>query len=284
MSYNAYAGWTIAHETGDLIEMATSRPVAAYIEAVGSHPSIGSWIEQFGKKLKGAFHGVEWSSNENFYNMQRFAPSLRLGLLDMFTLIPLGILGLWLAIRMRIPHGPIVLALVFHVSLLVGLCVTGRYRVPVAPLLLVYTSGVVAALASPILDGRFPNVVLLIACTTALVFGRSAMNRQPEDEYRVSEYILLYNAAYVPRLQESADRKEWETCAEVLEQFLEFMPEAFMQPDKASTISTTSKSTMTFFGGLYKRLSQIHENAGRSANAARAKKTALGLEKAAGGF
>lgn len=281
VSYNAYAGWTIAHETGDLIDMATSRPGAAYVAAVGSHPSIGSWIEQFGKKLKGAFHGVEWSSNENFYNMRALAPSLRFGMLDMFTLIPLGLVGLWIATRRKTHHAPVALGLLFHFVLLVGICVAGRYRVPIAPLLIVYAAGVVGTLLSPVIDGRFPDIVLVVACTIALVAGRSVLNHRPEDEYRVAEFVLLYESKYVPRLNEAKDRKDWDTCTVVLEKFVGFTRDTFLRPDDASGPSRRTKTTMGFFGDTHQRLSELYEMTGRQSDARRAKTTATALKAAA---
>lgn len=284
VSYDAYAGWTIAHETGDLIEMATSRPGSAYAAAVGSHPSIGSWIGQFGKKLKGAFHGVEWSSNENFYNMRAFAPSLGFGRLDMFTLIPLGLVGLWFATRRNIPHVPLALGLLFHGVLLVGICVTGRYRVPVAPLLIIYTAGVVGAMLSPLLDGKFPDVVLVVACAIALFAGHSVIEHRPEDEYRVAEFVLLYESNYVPRLNEARDRKDWKTCSATLEHFLEFIPETLKRPEVASNTSRTSKQSIRFFGKVYEHLSKVYELDGRLADARRANATSVALSEASKGL
>jgi hypothetical protein len=134
---------------------------------------------------------------------------------------------------------------------------------------------------SPVIDGRFPDIVLVVACTIALVAGRSVLNHRPEDEYRVAEFVLLYESKYVPRLNEAKDRKDWDTCTVVLEKFVGFTRDTFLRPVDASGPSRRTKTTMGFFGDTHQRLSELYEMTGRQSDARRAKTTATALKAAA---
>jgi hypothetical protein len=280
VSYKSYAGWSIAHETAECLETATSRPVAAFMAAVDSHPSLGSWIAQTGRKLKATLHGVEWSGNENFYNMRELAPSLRFGVVDMFTLLPLGVLGMWLAWRRKIVHAPILIAVGFHVLLLVGICVTGRYRVPIAPLLLVYASAVLGAVLAPVIDRRAPSLPWVAACAVALLLGGSVMNHGRDDEFRISEYLVLYESKYVEDLNRAAAREDWRTCAAMLERFLSFMPRAFSDSGRDYRSARPSlKAALGFFAEQHSKLALVYEKTGDYDRARHARTKASDLKK-----
>jgi hypothetical protein len=88
LSYQSDAGWNANPRIADLVAMSESRPSAAAVATWASHDGVGSFLSMVFRKFRSALHGVEWSGNENFYNMALLCPSLRLGWVDLFSSSP----------------------------------------------------------------------------------------------------------------------------------------------------------------------------------------------------
>ena len=124
-------------------------------------------------------------------------------------LIPLGLLGLWLARASWRRHGMLAGALVAQVIYLLGFFVTSRYRAPILPLVAIYAAYAIERVSDLIKDRRaglraVAILVVLLAISnfpldpveeTPSIVEEYNLATQLEQQRRLDEAIVHYQAA-----------------------------------------------------------------------------------------
>ena len=181
------------------------RKTAAYVR---SHPV--AWVRLLVRKALQVVNGTEVPRGRRLYADRLHSSVLwvllwRRGIaFPSGLLIPLGLLGLWLARASWRRHGLVAGALAAQTIFLLGFFVTARYRAPALPLLALYAAYVVSRALDLVRDRRAGLraaaifVVLLAACNLPL---------DPVDETPsvVEEYGLATNLEQQRRLDEAID-------------------------------------------------------------------------------
>jgi tetratricopeptide (TPR) repeat protein len=111
-------------------------------ESLSTEP--GRWFRIMGNKLRYVFNDYEVPNNRNFEFSRRFSLLLRLPLPGFGLIAALGLLGMILLARTWRGHGLLVGFFLAHLLALLVFFVTGRHRLPLVPVLLVYAGGFVA--------------------------------------------------------------------------------------------------------------------------------------------
>src|SRR5436853_1475226 len=142
-------------------------------------------------KLRAIFAGYEAMDDVNWYYFADRSPVLRFSL-RYDVVVALGVLGLILDRRNAARHRLLWYFLIATVGGLMYGTIAGRYRLPIAAVLLVYAAMAVVWLAREIADGRWRRAA--IAGATALAIGVISAHLLPTAErqsrYRPDEFFM----------------------------------------------------------------------------------------------
>ena len=148
-------------------------------------------------KLRAIFAGYEAMDDVNWYYFADRSPVLRFSL-RYDVVVALGVLGLILDRRNAARHRLLWYFLIATVGGLMYGTIAGRYRLPIAAVLLVYAAMAVVWLAREIADGRWRRAA--IAGATALAIGVISAHLLPTAErqsrYRPDEFFMAARAYY----------------------------------------------------------------------------------------
>ncbi|MGA1864004.1 MAG: tetratricopeptide repeat protein [bacterium] len=129
------------------------------------------YLNLLGKKLAYFWNRYEIPNAENIYFAKQYSEILRLPLLSFLLAGSLGILGFIMALKKRVPHTFIVLLfLLSHMAANVLFFITARYRLLVAPILIIFMAYFILSMKKEILD-KGPLTVLTWVVTGILVFS-----------------------------------------------------------------------------------------------------------------
>lgn len=246
-TYTAAAGWNAAPEIADIVAVSESRPSAAALATLGAHEGVGSWVSMLLNKARSALHGVEWAGNENYFNMTTLIPSLRWGWVDLFVLYPLGIVGLVFALRHISGSWVVALGMLLHLAVLVGLYVVGRFRAPMAILLIPFAAWTIVEVFRTILDRHTLPWVVVVGTLIGTVFFCNVSQIRRCDETRTMEYLLHFNENFAKPMEPFFVAKDYEPCIPLFEKFFESTPDWLNEPSSAMLVSPNMRNVAKFF-------------------------------------
>jgi len=123
-----------------------------------------SYLKLFFRKCAYFWNRYEIPNAENIYFARQYSKVLRLPLLSFLVVGTLGLLGLIMALYKRIPNAFVLLLfLLSHMAATVLFFITARYRLPIAPILIVFTAYSLFELITEFRDGRYMSTFLWIA-------------------------------------------------------------------------------------------------------------------------
>jgi len=157
----------------------------------GINADVAGWISLLGNKSKYYFNQYEVPNNRNIYFSKQFAWILQQPLVTFGFVVPFALLGMFLVRKNFKNHAALFLFFIAHFIALLMFFVNARYRLIVAPILLVYSG---AALGWIIEKLRTGDYLRLAAAGLALLFVFSfAYVKVPRFSYRAN-YTSLGNA------------------------------------------------------------------------------------------
>lgn len=183
----------------ELAEAATGRrltpgDVSAYwtrraMSFVVSQP--GAWLRLMGRKLALAVNAVELGDSDDQYTVADWSAPLRLtGYVCHFGVIaPLGVLGMWLTWPRRKEIWLLHAMLAVYAAGLVAFYVFGRYRLPMAPLLMLFAG---AGLAGVLQFAREASRARIVAAL-AVVVGAAVFCNWPIVSRDAMRAVMLGN-------------------------------------------------------------------------------------------
>lgn len=159
------------------------------LEEIGSDP--GRWLRLMGNKLKYFANAYEVPNNRNIYFSKRFSFILSLPLPGWGFVFPLALLGLvfsWRGLRKRFVLAGFVAA---HLVALVLFFINGRYRLVLAPVMMIYAAATLRWLYASLTKRRY-KIVSLAAAGLVLAFIATYLP-VPHINYRAN-FLNLANA------------------------------------------------------------------------------------------
>ena len=125
------------------------------------------FLQRAARKTLLVFNAIEIPHAENFYLMRGFSPALRVPLVGYGSLLPFAIIGLIISWKVR-PAWPFVnLFILSNIAGLIIFYVSGRYRLPIIPFILIYASIGLAWMWNVAKSKRFRQLIAAIIVVTA---------------------------------------------------------------------------------------------------------------------
>jgi tetratricopeptide (TPR) repeat protein len=170
------------------------------------------YLRLLGRKLLLAVHAVEMPQNENsYYQYRREAAVLRLPLLTFTVVGPLGLLGFLLSLKRWREIGLLHLAFLAYLGSLLLFFVTGVYRVPLVPPLLVFSAFTVWwGYQRAIEESHLPLVAATAALAVLVLLTQTKMSRLEsqtptrEELARRDESVRRWRDARLTQLEKHA--------------------------------------------------------------------------------
>jgi len=125
------------------------------------------FLRRLARKTLLVFNEVEIPHTENFYLMREFSPALRVPLVGYGSLLPFAIVGLFISRGVRPAWSFINLFILSNVVGLIIFYVSGRYRLPITPFVLIYASIGLVWMWNVAKSKRFRQLIATIIVVTA---------------------------------------------------------------------------------------------------------------------
>ncbi|HUU03644.1 MAG TPA: glycosyltransferase family 39 protein [Myxococcota bacterium] len=159
------------------------------LEEIGANP--GPWLRLVGNKLKYFVNAYEVPNNRNIYFSKRFSFILRLPLPGWGLVFPLALVGMFLSWRGLRKRFVLIGFFAAHLLALLAFFVNARYRLVVAPVLIIYAAAMLRWLFVNLRKRRI-KAVSLAAVFLALAYLASYQS-VPRINYRAN-FLNLANA------------------------------------------------------------------------------------------
>ncbi len=246
--------------------------------ALATHPGIGSYLGQLGRKLAAAWSWYEVPNNTNFYYYRLRSRVLALLPVTFALLSPLALLGLALALpRMRQLAAPYLLAAALLAPLLV-FYVLSRFRVSLAVAVIPFAAAAVVTLLRWATEGRWGRCAAALAALVAL----GAWTWRPLGPSRAlirrADWVVPLEVYYAPRMEDDFRRRDWRAAAALLDHALALEPpEVTALRAGEPPPDDVAVQYASVFGMVHFRLSQALERAGDAGRAAEESRVARAL-------
>jgi 4-amino-4-deoxy-L-arabinose transferase-like glycosyltransferase len=147
------------------------------LEFIREHPR--RFVELLLRKTRAFFNGYEVSLNVDVYFLRRIFTALKIAFIPLGVILPLGLLGMALTIPRWKTHLVFYLYFFSYAASVILFFVTDRYRLPVAPVLLLYAGfalrTLLSGLARPARLGA-----LAAALAVLLLVANSSLDLHPD--------------------------------------------------------------------------------------------------------
>lgn len=280
-TYASFAGWSVSPETAALVAISESRPTTAAIETIRAHDGLGSILSMASNKLRAALYGIEWYGNENFYGMREFAPVLRITAFNLFMLVPLALVGIVATFRRKPVSRILIIGALVHLAVLVGLYVVGRFRAPMAIVLIPFAAWTSWEILRTLSDRRTLPWGITIGLLVATVTCGSLMKAKEVEWDRTVEYKLVFNTHYAPRLEKHAKAKEFDSCVKLFDEYLDKTPRFLQDTSSITSVSRNMSDLAKYFSDRRKSYGDLLAVMGRPVEAEKQRSIARQLQRIA---
>jgi hypothetical protein len=123
---------TFPREFTRVLLVGDGHPLVSLIEAVRTHPNVGSWLWLEAQKLAYGFHSFESPNDIDFYIFRRGAPVLAWLPVTIVVLVPLAAIGIF---AQRLKVWPLLVALAGSLPTLALAAALSRYKAPLVAVL-----------------------------------------------------------------------------------------------------------------------------------------------------
>jgi hypothetical protein len=206
--------------------------------ALATFPSVGAYLGHIWWKMTDVFNGVEVSTNEDYYFYREVVPAIRLAWLDFYWFGWLGVAGLLFCLwpRRREP-APAYLALAMQLAILLGFYVVGRFRTPMAALLLPFAAYAIVELLRPSpWRARLVKLGVAAVCFYLLSYVQYQRNLLAPG---IAPYTTLYRQLYFDRVKDNALAGRFADAIAAHTEYMQYEP-AFVHTVKPNVILTSS--------------------------------------------
>jgi len=225
---------TIAGEAADtkrIAEKALQRKLKAsevsrffYVQSLSAIKNdFTGFLRRLARKTLLVFNEVEIPHTENFYLMRKFSPVLRVPLVGYGLLLPFAIIGLFISRKARPAWSFVSLYILSNVAGLIIFYVSGRYRLPITPFVLIFASIGLVWIWDAVKSKRFRE---LATATVVLIVTYIICHLNFVGDFKENFSVSLFNASkhYINqgRIEEALDllsqvESKWGKRAEVSE-------------------------------------------------------------------
>jgi|GEM_PF-588126 len=255
----------------------------AATESLKTHPHLWSYLHQLWGKFAMIWHWYEFPDNANFYYYRLHSMVLRYLPVTVFLLAPLSLLGLALALGLRLSCGPLYLALASNVVTMLLIFVISRLRVPLLALLLPFAALALVQITGLVLARRLP----LSAAALAALLLLSWWTTRPLPGWRPLIRPVDYQVAYFyyDRLvKEAIEKDNWARAAEILKDSLRFEPAQIRQMSKSfPAIDQDEARLASLYAVVHSNYALALQRSGQEKAALKEKQRALELLQAVQG-
>jgi 4-amino-4-deoxy-L-arabinose transferase-like glycosyltransferase len=191
-----------------------------------THPSVTGVLWLMGEKLLAMWHWYEWPTNENFYLYRLHAGILRWLPLTYGYLAPVGLVGLLVALR-RLDKALAVLYVVMLANIAVMLLssVYGRFRLPMAALLLPFIGFVAARFVGWLAAGQWARAVSATAAVGLLAVWVGRPTDTSVAMIRCADCTVPYQVYYNPKIEAACKAQSWLAVTAILFDSLRYEPD-----------------------------------------------------------
>jgi hypothetical protein len=200
----------LAHFLGD-----TPGSWSDALQMAAASQTLGGYTAQLWDKWTRAWHWYEMPNNENFYYAQRLAPVLRWLPVTMWSLAPLALVGLVLAIPQLPRRWPLFAAITATLLPLLLFYVLGRFRIALVACAIPFAAFTVVDMARRFAVRQYTAALFLGAAVLAV----GAWTGQPlgphEKLLRPSDWILPFSALYEAPIEAAAMGRQFERAADL---------------------------------------------------------------------
>ncbi len=197
---------------------------AAALAAIGTHPSAGTYVQLMWSKLKQVINGIEWPNNENYYFYKEQVPALQIAFLNFYWFGWLGVVGLLFSLYYRKRSDTLYIAMAVQVALLVGFYVLGRFRCPLAVLLLPFAAYALVTcfqFSTSSLKESALKWALAVLCYLMLSY---AFYRPGYSGLDPTDYTEFYDLNYYDQVKSNAESGQYAAAIAAHEEFLACQP------------------------------------------------------------
>ncbi len=197
---------------------------AAAREALKTHTGFGSYWSIFSKKLYHLFSNYEYSSNENYYFYRLNVPMLPYLPVSFYWIGVLGLTGIAMAAYARKTPWTIYVAILLQLAILLGFYVCGRFRIPLALLLLPFAGYTLMLLLRIWPDWK--NGLIALALLSIIGYGINFKYYNKDiTMLRSVDYRVLYDKYYLHQMDQYGNALDWAGASEVHLAFMRYEPE-----------------------------------------------------------
>jgi 4-amino-4-deoxy-L-arabinose transferase-like glycosyltransferase len=213
------------------------RLLQTIVATLRTHPSVAGVLRLMGEKLLAIWHWYEWPTNENFYFYRIHAGILRWLPLTYGCLAPVGVVGLLMAFR-RLDKALAVVCVVVLANIAVMLMSTvyGRFRLPVAALLLPFTGFVAIRLIGWLEAGQWARALGVTAAVGVLAVWVGRPADASVALIRCADCTVPYQVYYNPRIEAACNAQSWPAVTSILLDSLRY------EPDNVRRLSPANKA------------------------------------------
>lgn len=242
----------------------------AAVAAIKTHPSAGSYVQLLWSKFQSVIHGLEWPNNENYYFYKDLVPALKVAFLNFFWMVWIGAAGILFALYYRKKYGSLYLAILLQVAVMLGFYVLGRFRTPLAALLLPFAAyGLVECFrfAEANWKESLGKIAVAALCFYFLTFRFYTPGLTMLDP---TDYNVFYELVYYDKIKNNAEAKQWGQSIAAHSEFLRCQPD-FVREAKANQLlkSPFDIEIMDQFANHYQIHSFLYEDSGNKDMAAK---------------
>lgn len=192
---------------------------------ISTHRSAGSYFQLIWSKFTHVINGAEWPNNENYYFYKQLVPALDFAFINFYWIIGLGMAGIIWALYQRRSHTSLFLALAIQLSILLGFYVLGRFRCPLAVLLLPFAAYM---LVECLRFSRFhwkescSKIILTCLCIWmfSLRFYQPGISRLD-----ATDYTVFYELNFFEKIKQNAEAGRYSEAIAAHKAFLDYQPD-----------------------------------------------------------
>lgn len=251
---NAVSKWAPeASKCAEILGKTNGEFGPAILASLETHPSAGSYIHLLWSKFQRICNGLEWPNNENYYFYKVMVPALDMAFLDFYWIVWAGAAGILFSLYYRKKCHSLYLAILIQLAVMLGFYVLGRFRTPLAVLLLPFASYALKECLRIMESGwkeSFGKIAVSAMCFFTLTYSHCRPATRMLDP---TDYTVMYDIVYYDRVRHNADAGFYKQAIEAHAEFLQWQPD-FVKTARSDHIfkSLSEISVLNLFAEHYR--------------------------------
>jgi 4-amino-4-deoxy-L-arabinose transferase-like glycosyltransferase len=236
---------------------------AATLLTMGTHPTVGSYLQLVGSKFQQTVNGVEWPNNESYYFYKQLVPALNFAFLNFFWFNWLGVAGMLFSVYYRKKLGTMYVAIAVQLVVLLGFYVLGRFRCPLAVLLLPFSAFALVECCRFSQKKLLESAIKLAVALICFLLLSYAFYRPGYKGLDRTDYTAFYELNYYERVKNNAESGQYVQAIAVHTQFLNCQPDWVRNVKHIQVrYSPLDIDILNFFADHYQIHGYLYEDSG----------------------